>query len=490
MAVVHPSVQVPAGLQLVEGEDVGYDQFRSVIEDPNTTIAELFAVLRLWEPLIQEKVGAVAYYLFKKGAGVNDRDSLTDMSILHFACKSGAQGVGSDEGSAKVVSDLLKQGADANASSAWTKMTPLHYASFFGSAAVIEVLATEAETAPDFNATCTEFEGATPLHLAAMAGAPAAVAMLLEHGADPFVSDEGGRSPVECVKLVSSAPGNATPDATWDEITRVLKSKMEDMKAQGYKPAARLAKAPAAPTRSKAVSTPSRALLIPASDSGKFTGETAGVGDRVIVNGGYHGTVKFRGPVSFDKSGDWIGVQLDTPDGKNNGIVAGVSYFRCKVNHGLFIRPKACKVTSRKAQSVATPRRRTRAVASTPKATPVRNTFSTPRAASASRGRPGSARKPASTPSSSRKKAAATPGKGGFGIGSKVFVAGKLCTVQYIGSIGVAPGVFVGCELPDPTGKNDGSLEGQRYFSVRPNHGLFVKPDRCTWRGFKVSTLI
>ena len=39
MAVVHPSVQVPAGLQLVEGEDVGYDQFRSVIEDPNTTIA-------------------------------------------------------------------------------------------------------------------------------------------------------------------------------------------------------------------------------------------------------------------------------------------------------------------------------------------------------------------------------------------------------------------------------------------------------------------
>ena len=37
-----------------------------------------------------------AYYLFKKGAGVNDRDSLTDMSILHFACKSGARGVGSD----------------------------------------------------------------------------------------------------------------------------------------------------------------------------------------------------------------------------------------------------------------------------------------------------------------------------------------------------------------------------------------------------------
>ena len=39
MAVVHPSVQVPAGLQLVEGEDVGYDQFASVIEDENTTIA-------------------------------------------------------------------------------------------------------------------------------------------------------------------------------------------------------------------------------------------------------------------------------------------------------------------------------------------------------------------------------------------------------------------------------------------------------------------
>ena len=117
-------------------------------------------MLRLWEPLIQEKIGAVvsvaaflpsrlsqptachlpfrasqavspagvqrhllagaftrchhgvavsshrhlsyhtpiiqAYHLFKKGAGVNDRDGLTDMSILHFVCKSGARGVGSD----------------------------------------------------------------------------------------------------------------------------------------------------------------------------------------------------------------------------------------------------------------------------------------------------------------------------------------------------------------------------------------------------------
>lgn len=57
-------------------------------------------------------------------------------------------------------------------------------------------------------------------------------------------------------------------------------------------------------------------------------GPWAEVGDRVIVNE-KPGLVRYRGAVSF-KPGEWLGVQLDEPDGKNNGSVAGVEYFRCK----------------------------------------------------------------------------------------------------------------------------------------------------------------
>lgn len=32
--------------------------------------------------------------ILKRGCGVNDRDGLTDMSLLHYCCKAGAPGIG------------------------------------------------------------------------------------------------------------------------------------------------------------------------------------------------------------------------------------------------------------------------------------------------------------------------------------------------------------------------------------------------------------
>ena len=37
--------------------------------------------------------------------------------------------------------------------------------------------------------------------------------------------------------------------------------------------------------------------------------------------------VRFVGETNF-ATGFWVGVELETPDGKNNGAVAGVQYFR------------------------------------------------------------------------------------------------------------------------------------------------------------------
>lgn len=50
-----------------------------------------------------------------------------------------------------------------------------------------------------------------------------------------------------------------------------------------------------------------------------------------------NGTIRFIGHTLF-APGIWVGVELNTPDGKNNGSVQGHYYFSCPANYGLFIR--------------------------------------------------------------------------------------------------------------------------------------------------------
>ena len=61
-------------------------------------------------------------------------------------------------------------------------------------------------------------------------------------------------------------------------------------------------------------------------------------GAKVRTEFGDVGTVRFRGTAAF-REGDWVGVELTRPKGKNSGSVQGVQYFACAPNHGLFSRP-------------------------------------------------------------------------------------------------------------------------------------------------------
>jgi len=61
------------------------------------------------------------------------------------------------------------------------------------------------------------------------------------------------------------------------------------------------------------------------------------VGARVRTEFGDEGVVRFVGQTSF-REGEWIGVELLRPKGKNDGTVQGVRYFESKPDHGLFAR--------------------------------------------------------------------------------------------------------------------------------------------------------
>jgi len=64
-----------------------------------------------------------------------------------------------------------------------------------------------------------------------------------------------------------------------------------------------------------------------------------------IPQGFKFATVKFIGETEF-ALGEWIGVAFDRPYGKNNGVVKGVKYFKCKDKHGMFVRRDKITVQS------------------------------------------------------------------------------------------------------------------------------------------------
>ncbi|KAI1139825.1 CAP-Gly domain-containing protein [Hypoxylon sp. FL0543] len=57
---------------------------------------------------------------------------------------------------------------------------------------------------------------------------------------------------------------------------------------------------------------------------------------------------------------------------------------------------------------------------------------------------------------------------------------GRNGVVRYVGQAHFAPGEWVGVELEDDSGKNDGAVQGERYFDCSPGKGMFVRPATVT----------
>uniref|UniRef100_A0A8C2P6L5 CAP-Gly domain-containing protein n=1 Tax=Capra hircus TaxID=9925 RepID=A0A8C2P6L5_CAPHI len=457
---------------------------QEILFDPKTSVSELFAILRQWVPQI-----------LKRGCNVNDRDGLTDMTLLHYTCKSGAHGIGDVDTAVKFATQLIDLGADVSLRSRWTNMNALHYAAYFDVPELIRVILKTSKpkdvdaTCSDFNfGTALDFNFGTALHIAAYNLCAGTVKCLLEHGANPAFRQ----------MLLDAAP------LSYDLSKPLL------------------------PNYDRVTS---KAML---------TSLGLKLGDRVVIAGQKVGTLRFCGTTEF-ASGQWAGIELDEPEGKNNGSVGKVQYFKCAPKYGIFAplskiskakdRRKNIAHTSTKAGPLIRSQKidvahvtskvntglmtskKDSALESTlslapgeelktgaEKDVPLVGSISSSSSISSlehkqslskklnargnnkktmSKSPSLSSRASAGLNSSAASVANSGRCEGDLRIGDRVLVAGqRIGAIKFFGTTSFAPGYWYGIELEKPHGKNDGSVGGVQYFSCSPRYGIFAPPSR------------
>ena len=96
--------------------------------------------------------------------------------------------------------------------------------------------------------------------------------------------------------------------------------------------------------------TPSQVGAIPlgvGSDNSKSGQNIIRIGDRVVVGRARRldGVIKYYGPTAF-APGDWVGIELDSDEGKNSGEVNGIRYFHSRRGRGVFVKAAMLRADS------------------------------------------------------------------------------------------------------------------------------------------------
>ena len=64
----------------------------------------------------------------------------------------------------------------------------------------------------------------------------------------------------------------------------------------------------------------------------------------------------------------------------------------------------------------------------------------------------------------------------------RITVCKMACTFLFFTSF-LYPGKWVGVVLDDAVGKNNGTVQGKKYFTCKDNHGIFVRQSQVRARG-------
>ncbi|XP_066234698.1 CAP-Gly domain-containing linker protein 4 isoform X1 [Saccopteryx leptura] len=493
---------------------------QEILFDPKTSVSELFAILRQWVPQVQQNIDIIGNEILKRGCNVNDRDGLTDMTLLHYTCKSGAHGIGDVDTAVKFATQLIDLGADVSLRSRWTNMNALHYAAYFDVPELVRVILKTSKP-KDVDATCSDFNFGTALHIAAYNLCAGTVKCLLELGANPAFRNDKGEMPADVVPDPVEMPLEMADAAA---IAKEIKQMLLDAV-----PLACDVLKPALPSQDHAAS---KAVL-----------RSAGLklGDRVVIAGQKVETLRFCGATEF-ASGQWAGIELDEPEGKNNGSVGKVQYFKCAPKYGIFaplskiskakerrknthtpstravpltrsqradvahvtakvntgLTPSKKDSASEPALSLLPPGEEMRTVtekdvnlpgsiSSLSSASSLEHRQSNPKKLSArsnskktlSKSPSVSSRASAGLNSSATSAADSSRCEGELQLGERVLVVGqRVGTIRFFGTTNFAPGYWYGIELEKPHGKNDGSVGGVQYFSCSPRYGIFAPPSR------------
>uniref|UniRef100_UPI00358EE188 CAP-Gly domain-containing linker protein 1 isoform X2 n=1 Tax=Myxine glutinosa TaxID=7769 RepID=UPI00358EE188 len=295
------------------------------------------------------------------------------------------------------------------------------------------------------------------------------------------IGSQASPIPVPPVKIPSTAPSSVCPTAAPADS-----SKMRGSRTDG---------------------------TIPKEESDDFVDDFI-IGERVWVNGNKPGFIQFLGETQF-APGQWAGIVLDEPTGKNDGTVAGVRYFMCEPCRGIFTRPSKlsrCFPSSGTESQPSSVAPSPGSVLVSPPASSIgtssggvprsSSTAALATAQSSISGRDDCTRvPPVTSPPIGALSSLAHGGSQSVGnlsesgslkrnerelkLCDRVLVGGtKAGVVRFLGDTDFAKGEWCGVELDEPLGKNDGAVAGTRYFQCQPRYGLFAPVHKVSRIGF------